>query len=89
MEPDFKYEVAVLEISVAALMTTPWITRHLHNARGGNQVMIPGLCQGDLSLIQERLGVAVTRGPNDLKDLPAFFGAAKPGGLRRVSHEIP
>ena len=74
MEPDFEYEVAVLDISVAALMTTHWIAQHLHNARGCNQVMIPGPCQGDLSLIQERVGVAVTRGPNDLKDLPLFFG---------------
>jgi dihydropteroate synthase-like protein len=74
MEPDFEYEVAVLDISVAALMTTQWIAQHLHNARGCNQVMIPGPCQGDLSLIQERVGVAVTRGPNDLKDLPLFFG---------------
>ena len=27
MEPDFKYEVAVLNISVAALMDTSWIAR--------------------------------------------------------------
>ena len=74
MEPDFEYEVAVLDISVAALMTTHWIAQHLDNARGCNQVMIPGPCQGDLSLIQERVGIAVTRGPNDLKDLPLFFG---------------
>jgi dihydropteroate synthase-like protein len=74
MEPDFEYEVAVLDISVAALMTTQWIARHLHDARGCHQVMIPGPCQGDLSLVQERVGVAVSRGPNDLKDLPVFFG---------------
>jgi dihydropteroate synthase-like protein len=74
MEPDFEYEVAVLDISVAALMTTQWIAQHLQDARGCDQVMIPGPCQGDLSLVHERVGVAVTRGPNDLKDLPVYFG---------------
>ena len=29
MAPPFPYEVAVLRITVAALMTTPWIARHL------------------------------------------------------------
>lgn len=77
MAPDFEYEVAVLDISVAALMTTQWIAQHLPEDRGCNQVMIPGPCQGDLSLVQERVGVPVTRGPNDLKDLPAFFGCER------------
>lgn len=74
MEPDFEYAVEVLDISVAALMTTQWIAQHLNNARKCRQVMIPGHCQGDLSLIRERLGVTVSRGPNDLKELPAHFG---------------
>jgi dihydropteroate synthase-like protein len=74
MEPDFVYEVAVLNISVAALMDTRWIAQHLSNAHGCDQVMIPGWCQGDLSIIEDRLGVSVIRGPKDLKDLPVFFG---------------
>jgi dihydropteroate synthase-like protein len=74
MEPDFEYEVEVLNISVAALMDTRWIARHLTDAHGCHQVMIPGWCQGDLSTIEEPLGVPVIRGPKDLKALPAFFG---------------
>ncbi len=74
MGPDFKYEVAVLNISVAALMDTRWIARHLSDARECAQVMIPGGCRGDLSIIEDRLGVSVIRGPKDLKDLPIFFG---------------
>jgi len=74
MEPDFEYEVAVLNISVAALMDTRWIARHLSDARGYDQVMIPGYCPGDLSIIEDRVGVSVIRGPKDLKDLPVFFG---------------
>jgi dihydropteroate synthase-like protein len=74
MEPDFKYEVAVLNISVAALMDTRWIARHLSDAHGCEEVMIPGYCPGDLSIIEDRIGVSVIRGPKDLKDLPVFFG---------------
>jgi dihydropteroate synthase-like protein len=74
MEPDFNYEVAVLNISVAALMDTRWIARHLSEAHGCEQVMIPGYCPGDLSIIEDRIGVSVIRGPKDLKDLPVFFG---------------
>ncbi|MBC7250962.1 MAG: PTS mannitol transporter subunit IIABC [Anaerolineae bacterium] len=74
MAPDFEYEVAVLNISVAALMNTRWVASHLSHAHGCRQVMIPGLCQGDLSVIEERVGVPVVRGPKDLKDLPVFFG---------------
>lgn len=74
MERDFDYEVAVLNISVAALMDTRWIAQHLSDARGCDQVMIPGRCPGDLSIIEDRISVPVIRGPKDLKDLPLFFG---------------
>jgi dihydropteroate synthase-like protein len=74
MEPDFEYEVAVLNISVAALMNTSWISRQLTDARRCDKVMLSGWCQGDLSVIEERLGVPVMLGPKDLKDLPVFFG---------------
>lgn len=74
MEPGFDYVLEVLDISVAGLMSVKWIARRLSNARGCRQVMIPGLCRGDLSLIGERVGVPVVRGPGDLKDIPAFFG---------------
>jgi dihydropteroate synthase-like protein len=74
MEPDFEYEVAVLNISVAALMDTRWIARNLADAHGCEQVMIPGYCPGDLSIIEDRIGVSVIRGPKDLKNLPVFFG---------------
>lgn len=74
MEPDLEYEVAVLNISVAALMDTSWIARQLTDAHGCDKVMLSGWCQGSLSVIEERLGVPVMLGPKDLKDLPVFFG---------------
>ncbi len=74
MAPEWEYEITVLPISVAALMDTRFIARHLKSAEGFDLVLIPGLCQGDLSLLTEPLGIPVVRGPKDLKDIPAFFG---------------
>ena len=74
LDLDFDYDVAVLGSSVAALMRTQWIARRLTDASGFDQVMIPGLCRGDLAVIEQQVGVPVVRGPKDLKDLPAFFG---------------
>lgn len=73
-EFDFDYEVAVLESSVASLMRAEWIARRLTDSRGCRQVMVPGLCRGDLSLIERAAGVPVVKGPKDLKDLPIRFG---------------
>ena len=74
MKPDFDYEVLVLDISVAALMSIDWIAQHLPDACGCAQVMIPGLCRGDLTPVRDRVGVPVVNGPKDLKDIPAYFG---------------
>ena len=74
LELDFEHEVAVLGGSVAALMRTEWIARRLPADCRCAQVMIPGLCRGDLGVIEAKIGVPVVRGPKDLKDLPAFFG---------------
>ena len=71
------YEVEVLNTSVAALADTAWIARHLSGARGCRMVMIPGLCRGELTLIEDRLGVPVVRGPADLKDIPVHFGGKR------------
>lgn len=74
MRPDFEYEVAVMPISVAALMTPPWIAEHLKPAEGTTLIMIPGLCEGDLSALEARTQVKTVRGPKDLKSIPDYFG---------------
>jgi dihydropteroate synthase len=68
-------DVAVLPISVAALMTPRWVARHLDVTEGVARVVLPGYCQGDLApIIEKAAGVPVERGPADLRELPAFFG---------------
>ena len=48
MAPPFQADVAVLRITVAALMTTTWIARFLERPAGDTDlVLIPGLCEGD------------------------------------------
>ena len=78
MAPAFAYDVAVLKITVAALMTTPWIARFLEVPAGTDLVLIPGLCEGDPGVIAEKVGggVRVAKGPKDLREIPDYFGHA-------------
>jgi dihydropteroate synthase len=76
MEPPFLAEVAVLKISVAALMTTPWIARFLTVPAGTDLILLPGLVEGDLGALVERFGLPVERGPKDLREIPQHFGQA-------------
>ena len=73
-------EVAVLPISVAALMTPRWVERQLDVPPGTSRVILPGHCRGDLAALADRWGVPVERGPEDLRDLPRLLGA--PGDRR-------
>ncbi len=72
------HEVAVLNITVAALMTTEWIARNLRLPEGVERVFIPGLVEGDARLLGEQLGVPVEKGPKDLHEIPASFGRETP-----------
>jgi dihydropteroate synthase len=76
MAPPFACEVAVLRITVAALMTTAWIARDLHIPEGTDLVVIPGLCEGETATIAAKYRVPVEKGPKDLRELPQYFGRA-------------
>ena len=72
---NFIPEVAVLPISVAALMPAKWVARHLTVSEGVERVILPGHCRGDLAPVVEAAGGrSVELGPEDLRDLPRFFG---------------
>jgi dihydropteroate synthase-like protein len=70
----FDYSVQVLNITVAALMTTPWIAKRLQVPPGTTRVLIPGACRGPLEAFADVSPVAVERGPDDLRCLDEFFG---------------
>ncbi|MBT5659847.1 MAG: dihydropteroate synthase, partial [Rhodospirillaceae bacterium] len=75
MQPtDFAYQVRNIGISVAALMTPSLIQRRLADTDGADRILLPGRCKGGLDGLADHFGVPVERGPEDLKDLPVFFG---------------
>lgn len=80
------YEVRALDRAVAALMDTEFIAGQLGDLAGAEDVelvMIPGLCNGTVDVIERATGCRAVKGPNDLKDIPSFLG------LQRREGEVP
>lgn len=71
----FDYDIAVMKISVAALMTPEWIAKFLQVPPDITRIMIPGACEGDPRLLVEKFGLPAEKGPTDLKQLPRYFGS--------------
>ena len=89
MQPNFTYTVHQLGLKVAALMTTDMVARRLLDTFGADRIILPGRCRGSLEALAQTLGLPVDRGPEELKDLPQYFGkvAQKPD-LSRYSLKI-
>ncbi len=68
------HQIAVMNISVAALMTTRWIARRLTVPADVDGIVIPGLCEGDVETLQEATGLPVRKGPADVRALPEWYG---------------
>ena len=60
----FTYEIQVLPISVAALLTTEWILPRLQIPDGTQRIIVPGYCRGDLKQLSEQVQLPVESGPN-------------------------
>lgn len=86
----FEAEVAVLPITVAALLTTDWIARHLHVPENVEKVVLPGYCRGEIDVVARQSQRPVERGPHDLRDLPEYFGqsAGPPAGYGAFDIQI-
>lgn len=76
MSAPFEPDLAVLGISVAALMTSDWVARFLKVPAGVDLVLLPGHTQGDTAPLAERFGTRVEKGPKDLRQIPEHFGRA-------------
>ena len=74
---DFTFEVRQIGINVAALMTSKLIQRRVPKKSGAKKILLPGLFHGDLQELSSFYKAHVERGPEDLKDLPEFFGEGK------------
>lgn len=71
-------------VKVAALLTEPLIKRRLERPLAATRVIIPGRCRVNLDALSDWYGVRFERGPEELKDLPRYFG--KHGGPPDLSH---
>jgi dihydropteroate synthase-like protein len=74
INPEFEYTVHELGLTVAALMTADMIRRRLKDCFGADRVIVPGRCRGDLEQLSTDMGLRFERGPDELRDLPEFFG---------------
>lgn len=70
----FEWAIVDIGVKVAALMTEGIIMHRLLRPVAASRVMVPGRCRADLQRLTTNLGVPFVRGPDELKDLPAFFG---------------
>jgi dihydropteroate synthase-like protein len=73
-ETEFSWEIMDIGVKVAALMTEAIIRRRLPRPVPADRIILPGRCRADLDRLVAELGVPVTRGPDELVDLPAFLG---------------
>lgn len=70
----FQWKVIDAGVKVAALMTEEIIRRRVSLPEGATMVVVPGRCRADLDALAAHFGVPVRRGPDEVVDLPAFFG---------------
>lgn len=73
----FSYDVHNIGITVAGLMTADLIKRRMSDAGKATRIVVPGRCRGDLQALTQYYGIPVERGPEELKDIPEFFGKQK------------
>jgi dihydropteroate synthase-like protein len=89
MKASFAWQVLDIGVKVAALMTEEIIARRLPKPVDADQVMLPGRCRADLDRLSERFGVPFVRGPDELKDIPGYFGrAAKASDMTKYDIQI-
>jgi dihydropteroate synthase-like protein len=83
----FTYEVHDIGVKVAALMTADLIRRRLPAPARADRILLPGRCRADLEALGAHYGIPVQRGPDDINDLPEFFGGkGRPRDLSR--HDV-
>jgi len=80
MEPTpFDWSIFNVGVKVAALMTEPILMRRLPRPLDADRVVVPGRCRADLARLAHEFDRPFQRGPDELKDLPAFLGKAGAG----------
>jgi dihydropteroate synthase-like protein len=85
----FEAEIVVLPITVAALMTTNWVARHLPQPLpAAERIILSGYVRGDVAEVSQAAGIPAERGPKDLRNLPEYFGHRSGPPLGYGPHDI-
>jgi dihydropteroate synthase-like protein len=81
-------DVLVLPRPVAALLNTSYIARKLkeEDVRRYDMILLPGLCFGDLDVVEKAVGVPVYKGPKYAADLPLVLNLV---GSVTLSKTVP
>ena len=74
MKPEFTYKISQIGVSVAALMSENIIMRRVAKEKGYDKIIVPGKFRGDLKKLSRFFDIPVERGPDDLTNLPDYFG---------------
>ena len=77
MNAGFDWKVLDIGVKVAALMTEDIIARRLPKPVEADKILLPGRCRADIARLSKSFGVPFLRGPDELKDIPIFFGRAR------------
>ena len=77
MHAGFDWKVLDIGVKVAALMTEDIIARRLPKPVEADKILLPGRCRADIARLSKSFGVPFLRGPDELKDIPIFFGRAR------------
>jgi len=88
--PAESWRVHNIGVKVAALMTESIVKKRLPAPLGAvRRVIVPGRSRMDLESLRAHYGVAFARGPDEIADLPEFFGrGGKPPDLSRFDTRI-
>ena len=68
------WRILDIGVKVAALMTEALIRRRLPKPVDADRVILPGRVRVDLDALSAHFGAPFERGPEELNDLPAYFG---------------
>ncbi len=85
----FCYSIDVLPITVAALISAPWLVKRMHVPNHATHIIVPGYLQSGLEQLRDHYEIPVVLGPKDCRTLPELFGSARePDALDKYSIEI-
>jgi dihydropteroate synthase len=87
--PAGSWRIANVGVKVAALMTEAIVRNRLKAPLQADRVIVPGRSRMDLGHLKDHYGVPFERGPDEIIDLPQFFGkGGRPPDLSRYDMRI-